>query len=389
MTATAGPPYDNSTTHPTGHPAGHPVERPSGRTDPPAPLPVRYARWDGAGEPFSVVDAVVAPGSLKTGQVLVAVDLAAVCGSDVHSVLGHRPSPHPGVLGHEQIGRVVAVGPGEAPRRQDGAPVAVGDRVVWSVTVSCGRCERCRAGLGQKCLRLRKYGHEALTEDWPLSGGFATHCVVQPGTTIVAVEEALPDEVAVSASCATATVAAALAAVGELSGARLLVTGAGMLGVTATAMATEAGARVTVSDPDPARRALAARFAAATVCAPDDIPRYLNDADAAVELSGSAAAVAACLDAVGVGGRVVLAGSVSTSPPVPLDPERVVRKLMTVTGVHNYRPQDLAAAVAFLTRTAGTYPFGELTGEQFPLDRIDEAVAAAARGAAPRQTVRP
>jgi putative phosphonate catabolism associated alcohol dehydrogenase len=281
---------------------------------------------------------------------------------------------------------VAALSAVEPPRCLDGLPLRVGDRVVWSVAASCGRCATCRRGLEQKCQYLRKYGHEALADDWRLSGGFATHCVLQPGTAVVRVPESVPDEAVVSASCATATVAAVLSAAGDPAGTELLVTGAGMLGVTASAMAAQAGAAVTVCDPDPWRRELARRFGAARTLAPDE---PTGRADIALELSGSPSAVGTCLAAVGLGGRVVLAGSVSASDPVPMDPQRLVRNLITVTGVHNYRPRDLAAGVAFLTRHHGTYPFAELVGGWFGLGQLDAALAAAAAGPAPRQAVRP
>ncbi|MFG1635139.1 alcohol dehydrogenase catalytic domain-containing protein [Pseudonocardia alni] len=343
----------------------------------------RYARWDGVGAPFRLVTtALGAPGP---GEVLVAVDLATVCGSDLHTTRGHRSSPVPGVLGHEQVGRVVATAPGL--RHVDGAPVRTGDRIVFSVAASCGECRRCRRGIPQKCADLHKYGHAPLDEARPLTGGFATHCLLAPGTATVVVPPAVPDEVAAPASCATATVAAVLDAAGSPGlGTRVLVTGAGMLGVTAAAMASRAGAEVVVADPHADRRARARRFGAAdTVGTPPE-----RAFDVALELSGAPAAVRACLDALDVGGTAVLAGSVSPGPAVGLDPERLVRGLHTVVGVHNYAPRHLAAAVAFLVAEHTRFPFAELTGGPWSLDALDDAFAAAGLpGAAPRQAVRP
>ncbi|MEV4513462.1 zinc-binding dehydrogenase [Dactylosporangium sp. NPDC049525] len=328
---------------------------------------VRYARWDGVGRPFQLVtDPDSAHGELGDGAVLVAVELATVCGSDLHTVAGHRPAPTPTILGHEQVGRVVATGAGTSVRP--------GDRVVWSVTVSCGQCARCTRGLEQKCLRLRKFGHEPITAAWTLSGGFATHAVLPPGTTIVPVPDDLPDAVAAPASCATATVAAVLDAVPPVAGRRVLITGAGLLGVTAAAFAASAGAEVTVCDPDPARRLLAGRFGAAHTVTPDALP---TGVDVAFELSGSAAAVAGCLAALDVGGHAVLAGSVSPGPSVPLDPERLVRHLLTVTGVHNYRPHHLTRAVEFLAGHHHRFPFADLVGDQHALADIEQAFKAA------------
>lgn len=349
-----------------------------------APVAVRYARWDGVGRPFVVVPATT-PAVPGPGEVLVRIDLATVCGSDLHSVTGRRPSPAPGVLGHEQVGTVLAVGD-DAPTCVDGSPVLPGRRVVWSVTAACGTCDRCVRGMTQKCRRLRKYGHEPLDGAAPLTGGFATHCVLLPGTAIVEVPDDVPDVVASPASCATATVAAVLRAGGDLAGRRVLVTGAGMLGVTAVAMAATAGAHVVAVDPDPDRRERAVRFGAREAL-PD--ATGLDPVDVAVELSGVPSAVAACLGALDVGGVAVLAGSVSPGDPVPVDPERLVRGLHTIVGVHNYGPADLQTAVDFLAAHHRRYPFAELVGGPFVLDDLDAAVVAARAGTAPRQAVAP
>ncbi|WP_222844516.1 alcohol dehydrogenase catalytic domain-containing protein [Saccharomonospora sp. CUA-673] len=120
-----------------------------------------------------------------------AVDLATVCGSDRHTVGGRRSAPCPSVLGHEAVGRVVAAGAG--------APAAVGERVVWAVTVSCGACDLCRGGRTAKCRRVRKIGHEPFDAGWPLSGGFAGHVVLPAGATVVSVPDGLPDTLAAPA----------------------------------------------------------------------------------------------------------------------------------------------------------------------------------------------
>ena len=64
--------------------------------------------WTGVGAPF---ETMAVPGVvLGAGDVIVAVELATICGSDVHTVAGHRPAPTPLVLGHEYVGRIVAIG---------------------------------------------------------------------------------------------------------------------------------------------------------------------------------------------------------------------------------------------------------------------------------------
>ena len=359
--------------------------------------------WSGVGRPLRVES--VPSVRVHPGDVLVEVELATVCGSDVHTALGHRPAPSPLVLGHEQVGRIVEVG---APAyASNGILLRVGQRVVWSVITSCSTCVRCRRGLTQKCLRLTKYGHERLEPGRELSGGFASHVQVRSGTAVVVVDEAIPAAVLAPASCAPATVVAARAAASALvpvPGATVLVTGAGLLGVTACAMATDAGATVVVSDPDAARRALARRFgaaAAADPAAPAGSPTALDtllaalqrdgaaEPTIALELSGATSAVQCAIDTVDVGGVVVLVGSVSPGEPVPLRPEALVRRLLTVRGVHNYAPADLEQAVRYLADAWRRYPFEALVGGAVPFERADDALVLAASGAHARVGITP
>ncbi|MGF6822321.1 putative phosphonate catabolism associated alcohol dehydrogenase [Microbacterium sp. ZKA21] len=335
--------------------------------------PAATARvWLGAGMPL---ETVAVPGvALAAGDALVAVELSTICGSDVHTARGDRPSPMPAVLGHESIGRVIALGDGGA-QTVDGGDLRVGDRVVWSVTVSCGTCDRCASGMTQKCRSLAKYGHERIEPRWELTGGFASHVHLRRGTAIVRAPESLPAAVLAPASCATATAWAAVARAGrELDGVPVRVYGAGLVGLTAAAIAADLGARVTVVDPSDERRRLAERFGAepgAGVGAPKVV----------IEASGHA--VAQAIDEVDVGGTVVLVGSVFPAAAVALDAEDVVRRLITITGVHNYGGADLSAAVGFLAGRGRAYPFGDVVGAVHPLADADAALAAAAAPGAP------
>lgn len=360
--------------------------------DPPAIAMV----WTGTGRPH---ETVAVPGVvLGAGETLVAIELATVCGSDVHTVEGHRAAPTPLVLGHEYVGRVIEVADGV--RAVDGTPVHVGDRIVWSIMASCRECDRCRRGLPQKCRAILKYGHERIQPRWELTGGFATHAHLRAGTAIVRVGEALGAEVLAPAACGSATAWAALERADEVvdvDDATVLILGAGLIGLTACAMARARGAVVVVADPDPARRALAVRFGATQVADPRD-SRALSAALAAtgsaeytivVEASGSPRAVRSAMEVVGVGGVVVLVGSVFPTEPLALDPERLVRGLVTIRGVHNYAPRDLDAAVRYLHEHGAEHPFDELVSARYPLAQIDQALAAAASGAAVRVAIDP
>lgn len=335
--------------------------------------------------------------ALHQGEVLVSVELATVCGSDLHTVDGARHADVPLVLGHEQVGRVVALGPGKAPRTVDGRPLTVGARVVWGVAVDCGRCRTCRLGYPQKCASLRKYGHERMRRGWELSGGFASHVQLLARTPVVIVPDDLPATVLAPASCATATVMAALAAasaVRPLEGAIVAVSGAGMLGLTAIAAARSRGATVVAADPDPGRRADALAFGATAVC--DGSAEGWRSAlrgvrhgyAVALELSGSPRAVETLLPLGDVGAALILVGSVFPAGTVPLDPERIVRGLTTVRGVHNYAPEHLLEAVRFL-EGADHGAFAALVGSVHPLDAVDVALEAARSHASPRTGLSP
>lgn len=319
----------------------------------------RTAVWTGTGIELRQVPIP----ALGYRELLVRVRLATVCGSDLHTVSGRRPGPAPSVLGHEGVGEIVAAGPH--------ASAAVGERIVWSVTCACHGCDRCRSGRTAKCRSVTKVGHEPFTGPWPLSGTYSEYIVLPAGATTVPVPAAVPDVVAAPASCATATAVAVVEAAGDLDGRRVVVCGAGMLGVTAVAMCAEAGADVTIVDIDPQRAARAERFGA-----------VLDDggpADIALDFSGSADAIASLVSRLDVGGRLVLAGSVAPGPAVPVDPEAIVRRWLTIGGVHNYEPAHLREAVAFLSRTVAVYPWDELVGTPVPLDALREVLHAGPR----------
>lgn len=328
-----------------------------------------YVRFEGSDQPLTAEQMPLPP--LSAGQVLVRVTCTTICGSDLHTFSGRRQEPVPTVPGHEYVGTVVAVAAGVTDIT--GTPLRPADRITWSVMAACGQCDRCAADRPQKCRQLFKYGHANLIEH-PFSGGFATHCVLRSGTTIVRVPGCVPDVVAAPASCATATVAAIMRHIPQPAGKRFLVLGAGLLGLTATAMADAAGAaEVHLCDPDESRRQLGTRFGAARLLSTPDEGEY----DAIVEVSGHPHAVRAAFDAVAIGGDIVLAGSVFPAGKIELDPEVLVRRLASIHGVHNYHPRDLATAVAFLTEHHQRYPFAQLIHPPFELSDINAAVEVA------------
>ena len=341
----------------------------------------------GADRPLQLQE-ITAP-VVAEGEAIVRVKCCTLCGSDLHTITGARNEPCPSILGHEVIGTVFAVG--DPPLRDlAGEPLKPGDRITWGVSVSCNTCDRCVAGIPQKCRSLFKYGHQLVEGRTALSGGLADTILLLPGSAVAKLPVELPDEVACPANCATATVAAAFRAAGTIANARILIFGAGMLGLTASAFAKTRGAsQIVICDPNSMRLQQAEQFGASALVPWHDDSSALESLifqesgctsfDIVLELSGAAAAVEySCLFG-DIGARVILVGSVAKSRPVLIDPESIVRRIQTIRGVHNYAPEDLQTAIDFLTEFHSTFPFANLVEPTFSLAEVNDAVEFAIR----------
>lgn len=322
------------------------------------------------------------------GEVLVRLDLATICGSDLYTVRGARPQPVPAVLGHEGVGTVVASGRGRK--------LAAGERVTWSLADSCGACAFCtRYGLPEKCGSLFKYGHAPLAEGG-VSGCYASHILLRPGTEVVAVPDSLGDAVAAPANCVLATAVNVVSQLPE-SCESTVVQGAGLLGLYLCALLRRRGVgHLYCCDPDGRRLALAPSFGAIPLGAdPGEREAAVRDrcphgVDAVIEAAGDPAVVPEGVDLVRTGGWLILAGMVHPRSALRLTGERVIRKCLSIRGVHNYSPGHLREAVRFLEATAGAHPYERLVcPSPFPLPRLGEAFAAAESREWHRIAVRP
>ncbi len=354
----------------------------------------RAAVFDGKNDRLEVKSFLLP--ELKRGEALVKISCCTICGSDLHTVRGDRPVAGPTILGHEIIGHIVELG--SELRDVAGKTISIGDRITWSVAASCGECFYCQASLPQKCVELIKYGHEVIDGKYPLSGGLAEHCHLSRGTAVVKVPDAIPDVVACPANCATATVAAALRVSGNCRDKTIVIHGAGMLGLTAAAMSRRFGAKtVIVSDIVSSRRELAESFGATlSVNASDgsiqERVQAMTDgrgADIALEMSGANSAIEQSLDLLRIGGRLILVGTVFPTDPIAVTPERIVRKLLRIEGVHNYTPKDLAVALQFLGEARSEYPFEELIDVEYRLTDVNDAIRRAMSSEVIRVAVRP
>lgn len=350
----------------------------------------RAAVFYGAGEPF-LLEQFPIP-ELSSGETLVRIRCATICASDLHSYFGRRPSPTPCVLGHEMVGEIAGIGPGGVYDYR-GRPLVLGDRVTWSMVWSCGECFYCTHGLRPRCERLMKFGHEQISPTRALTGGMAEHCHLPPGTAIFKVPPDSPDCVASSSNCATATVAAVFRTAGPVKGASVVIHGAGMLGLTACAMAAFGGAKhILAIELDKRRRDQALQFGATdaldSALPSAQIVAGVRDAsegrgaDIALELAGFPESIELGVGLLRPGGRLVMAGSTFIGRPVRLSAQEIVRRMIRIEGVYNYSPEDLESALTFLSQAVNLYAFDSLVGKSFPLSEVNAAIHFA-------ETVRP
>jgi putative phosphonate catabolism associated alcohol dehydrogenase len=322
----------------------------------------RIQLFHGSGQEFQMTE-VPLPDELQFGEVLVRISLATICGSDLHTLDGRRSAPTPCVLGHEAVGYVVA-------SARDGVPV--GQRVTWTLADSCGRCAPCAQWrLPQKCEHLFKYGHAASSDGSGLNGCYASHIVLREGTSIMAVPDNIPDHVAAPANCALATIVNALETLPDPCD-RALVQGGGLLGIYACAWLRHRGVReVFCTDLSPQRLALVAEFGGIPISPGTGLPAV----DVALEVTGNAAVIPEGVKALRPGGHYVWAGMVHPETKLDLTGEAVLRKCLTVRGVHNYAPEHLAAGLDFLSRNPAQLPFEKLVSPPFPLEKLADAIA--------------
>jgi alcohol dehydrogenase len=272
--------------------------------------------------------------------------------------------------------------------------------VTWSIMASCGECFFCKRGLPQKCQRLRKYGHCCCLDAPHLTGGYAEHICLFPGTAVFRVPECLSDEIAAPANCALSTVINAVETIGLERGEAVLIQGAGMLGLNLVALCKEAGAAVViVTDVSPNRLAFASRFGA-DACfnvadeRPDEVAGAIRSlsgghgVDVAFEVCGCRKAVAQAVKSLRIGGRYLIAGLVTPDSDLGLEGNVLARNYLTLKGIHNYHPDHLAQALRFLEQHGAKYPYAELVGATFPLSEINDAVRLAASGKHIRVAIR-
>lgn len=342
--------------------------------------------FHGVDTPFEICEVPITD---LANTVLVRVNLATICGSDLHTVSGRRGADVPCVLGHEVVGTVAAP---TSLCSAEGKPLREGDRIVWSLTTSCGACHYCvTKNLPQKCETMFKYGHVQCADENTLSGGFASHIQLKAGTAIYHIPDSIKDEEAAPINCALGTVINGLKTIGTYPGETAIVHGAGMLGIYAACYLREQGYDiVAIVDKNTHRLQVAERFGAthtfnASNTSAKDISEKLKGlthgrgVDLAVEVSGAPSALPDLIEWLTIGGRCVTLGYVYPLKDVPFNVHQLVTKCINLQGVHNYHSTVLKSALSFIAENRTRYPFAELIGKIYPLSEINDAFVHAFR----------
>lgn len=185
-------------------------------------------------------------------QAVIRLLAAGVCGSDTHAVAGEHPLlPPPYYPGHEAVGVVER-------EALDGSGPAAGTRVVLKPNLPCGTCVNCEAGRTNACQSLRWIGCDP-PGDYP---GAMAEYFLAPTANLYPVPDGVSDEQAALVEC-LATPVHAVRIAGNVEGSRVLVQGAGTIGILALQAARAAGAAVVVvSDLDEDKRERALRLGA-------------------------------------------------------------------------------------------------------------------------------
>jgi uncharacterized zinc-type alcohol dehydrogenase-like protein len=192
-----------------------------------------------AGQPLAPV--VIERREVGANDVLIKIEYAGICHSDIHTVNGDwGPQPFPVVPGHEIVGIVTEVGADVIRHR-------VGDRVgVGCMVNSCGECTSCRRGDEQYCLNGMVGTYAATDRDGTTTqGGYSTHVVVD-ADFVLSVPDGIDPVAAAPLLCAGITTYAPLRRWGAGPGTRVAIVGLGGLGHMAVKIAHALGAEVTV-----------------------------------------------------------------------------------------------------------------------------------------------
>ncbi|MBL8238917.1 MAG: zinc-binding dehydrogenase [Bryobacterales bacterium] len=322
------------------------------------------------------------------GEALVRVEIAGICGTDVHLWLGQLHVPLPVILGHETVGRLEAIGEG-LTHDWRGNPLAVGDRVSWASSIVCGECYYCRVKRQPtRCTSRKAYGISYCADTAPhLRGGYAQQIHLRAGTAIFRLPDSLPSDAVVGAGCALATAIHGIERSPVEWGDTVIVQGTGPVGLAAIAVAKQAGAtKILAIGGPPHRLELARQFGASETidigAVSDPAERHKIalaftggfGADVVIECVGYPGAVNEGIELPRDGGRFLILGQYANAGNISFNPHTITRKQLAVQGSWGFEPRHVDRALRLLEIPHWQQLFaGEITA-RFPLEQANEAL---------------
>lgn len=340
-----------------------------------------------ASQPLSVTDLELDdPGD---GELLVRIEAAGLCHSDLSVVDGNRVRPVPMLLGHEAAGIIEKVG--------GASDLAPGQRVVMTFLPRCGQCSACATDGLAPCIP----GSAANGAGTLLSGsvrlgggvlhhlgvsGFATHAVVDR-RSVVPVEADVPAVVASLLGCAVLTGGGAVLNAGQpRAGQTVAIVGMGGVGMAAmlTALA-HADVRVIAVDRLPDKLALARDLGVHATYTPDQVT---EKAEVVIEAVGHAAALEGAIGLTAPGGRTITVGLPAPDARISLSPLSLVAEGRTLIGSYLGSAVPARDIPRFVDLwRAGKLPVEKLVSATLTLDEINSGMDELADGRAVRQII--
>jgi threonine dehydrogenase-like Zn-dependent dehydrogenase len=257
----------------------------------------------------------------RPGEVVVEVERAGVCGTDVELYSGQMPylrtgeARYPLSIGHEWCGIVTALGEGVDPGW-------AGRRVTGDTMLGCGECHRCASGRGHLCADRYEIG---IRNGWP---GALAELLPVPAAALRRLPEGVDPAVGALVEPGGNALRAFLAADVQ-PGERLLVLGPGTIGLLVALIARAHGVEVHLLGAAPASLRFARSLGLDRAWTAQTVPRLRFDA--VVDASTAAALPSRAVDFVEPGRRVVLIGL--SAEPSPVDSRRLVFKDVTAVGI--------------------------------------------------------
>jgi threonine 3-dehydrogenase len=312
-------------------------------------------------------------------DVLIKVQFAGVCGTDLHiwewdAWASGRLKP-PLTIGHEFAGEIVELG---AEARAAGL-LATGDLVTAEGHIVCGHCLPCRTGDAHVCRRTQIIGVDR-------DGAFAEF-IAMPASNVMRLD-GIPPQIGAIMDPIGNAVHTVLEG-GSLAGSSVMVVGCGPIGCFAVGVARAAGASIVMaSDLNPTRREIARKMGAHAVIDPasENVVARVNQltsgdgADVVCEMSGHPSGHAQAFAVARPGGRVNMLGTPSRTTEVDFARD-VIFKGLTIYGVTGRRMYDTWQQMGRIIR-AGQFDPTPVITHRFPLERMAEAIGVIKDGSA-------